>query len=51
MEPCTSSTRSSANPAFWNWPSTFEVTTKQGRWKRAAQARRIRKPACGDVDR
>ena len=48
MEPCTSRMLSSANPAFWNWPSTLEVTTKQSRPKRSIQSRRMAKAVVGD---
>ena len=51
MEPCTSYTRSGAKPALWNWPSTFEVTTNEGRPKRSVQVCSNAKPACGVVSR
>jgi hypothetical protein len=41
MEPWTSSTFASSKPAFWNWPSTFEVTTKYSMPKRSIHRRSI----------
>jgi hypothetical protein len=50
IEPWHSTIASSGKPARWNWPSTFEVKTKD-RPARAARRRSTAKPAWGTVRR